>query len=186
MLPRNGKFLAKQHKAQQIIGFVALLVFFLDACSTSSSSSPDLTSWREVRSPLFASEWPPTSETTWVRYTFAYGSNPEELMDGEYVTNPLTITECNAGEVITTELSTEMTKDSVQGVIPLDDATSLLLQNEKPGTSDCVDMTELPDTNLPETQELIAYYQAWFKYNGVFLDLIRRDHKGFIDWVLTN
>jgi hypothetical protein len=47
-------------------------------------------------------------------------------------------------------------------------------------------MTQLPDPNLPETKELLAFYRVWFKYNGAFLDLIRDDHTDFIDWIMLN
>ena len=48
----------------------------------ATTPPPDLTVWRKVRSPLFPSNWAPSADTVWVRYTFAYGSNPTELMDG--------------------------------------------------------------------------------------------------------
>ena len=152
----------------------------------ATTPSPDQTVWRKVRSPLFPSNWAPTAETVWVRYTFAYGINPDVLMDGEYVTKPLSKTECSGEVVKTTVLSDEMMQAVIQGVIPIDEATRLILQNEKPVTGDCVNMTQLPDPNLPETKELLAYYRAWFKYNGAFLDLIRKDHADFIDWVILN
>jgi hypothetical protein len=88
--------------------------------------------------------------------------------------------------VKTTVLSDEMVQVAIQGVIPIDEATRLILQDEKPVTGDCVNMTQLPDTSLPETKELLAYYRAWFKYNGAFLDIIRKDHADFIDWVISN
>ena len=152
----------------------------------ATTPSPDSTVWRKVRSPLFPSSWPPTSETAWVRYTFAYSLNPDVLMDGEYVTKPLSKTECREDVVNTTVLSDEMAQAAVQGIIPIDEATRLILQNEKPVTGDCVNMTQLPDPNLSETKELLAYYRAWFKYNGAFLDLIRKEHADFIDWVMSN
>lgn len=151
-----------------------------------TTPTPDSTVWRKVRSPLFPSTWGPTAETVWVRYTFAYGSNPDLLVDGEYVSKPLSKTECSGNTVKMIELSDEMVQAAIQGVIPIDEEAQLILQNEKPVTGDCVNMTQLPDTNLPETKELLAYYQAWFKYHGAFLDLILDDHQDFIDWVLSN
>ena len=75
-----------------------------------------------MQSPLFPNEWPPTASTTWVRYAFAYGSNPTTLMDGAYVTKPLTRTviqrDGTDGEAIT--LSTALESASTQGVTPLD------------------------------------------------------------------
>ena len=33
---------------------------------------------------------------------------------------------------------------------------------------------------------MLSYYQAWFKYNGAFLTLMREHHVDFIDWVSLN
>lgn len=181
----------KQQNLLQVSLVSALGLMYLVACNfttvlPATSTSPDLTVWRQVRSPLFASTWAPTAETVWVRYTFGYGTNPSQLRDGEYVTKPLSKTECRGDVVKTTVLSDKMAQAAIQGVLPIDKPTSLLLQNEKPVTRDCVKMTQLPDLDLPETKELLAYYRAWFKYNGAFLDLIRTDHKDFIDWVMSN
>jgi hypothetical protein len=181
-------------KRKMMIVFAGSTLFagFCFACGTvnqtlpAQSPTPDSTVWRELHSPLFPSNWAPTAETVWVRYTFAYGINPDLLMDGEYVTKPLSKTECSGDVVKTTVLSNEMVQAAIQGVIPIDEATRLILQNEKPVAGDCVNMAQLPDTNLPETKELLAYYRAWFKYNGAFLDFIRKDHADFIEWVISN
>jgi len=191
MSPKKGNASQIKQSSLQVILISALVILYLIACNFMNalpftSQSSDLTAWRKVRSPLFPSNWAPTADTVWVRYTFAYGLNPAELMDGEYVTKPLSKTECRGDVVKTIVLSDEMTQAAIQGVIPLDEPTHLLLQNEKPVTGDCVMMTQLPDPNLPETKELIAYYRAWFKYNGAFLEFIRKDHKDFIDWVILN
>lgn len=188
---RKGNTSQFQRSSLQVIVIVALVMMSLSACdftiaAPAPSPSPDLTVWHNVHSPLFPSTWTPTAGTVWVRYTFAYGSNPIELMDGDYVTKPLSKTECRGEVVETTELSNEMTRAAIQGVMPLEEATRLLLQNEKPVTGDCFTMTQLPDRNLPETKDLLAYYRAWFKYNGAFLGLIREDHADFIDWVMLS
>jgi hypothetical protein len=47
-------------------------------------------------------------------------------------------------------------------------------------------MKELPDLDMPETKDMLAFYQDWFKYNGAFLGLIRNDHADFVDWVTSN
>ena len=187
----KGNAFLKQRSSLRVIIFSALVMMSLSACDftiavPAPSPSPDLTVWHNVHSPLFPSSWAPTADTVWVRYTFAYGRNPSELMDGDYVTKPLSKTECRGGVVETTELSNEMTRAAIQGVSPLEEPTRLLLQNEKPVPGDCFTMTQLPERNLPETKDLLAYYRAWFKYNGAFLDLIREDHADFIDWVMLS
>ena len=205
---KNGSSFADTWKdLLQIIGVNVLLAVFLYGCSSATSFptatiQPDMPlptaslesvppvpeiMWRKAESPLFPANWPPTSETVWVRYTFAYGSNPANLIDGNYVTNPLSKTEWRAGGISTTiVLSNDMTQAAVQGVLPLDSQTRIILENEKQVSAYCLRMTELPNPNMPETKEMLVYYHVWFKYNGAFLDLIRNNHAGFIDWVVLN
>ncbi len=175
----------------QVIGGSVLLVIFLCACNFAArlpktATRPDMTAWTKIESPLLPADWPPTAETVWVRYTFAYGNNPAALMDGAYVTYPLSKTEWKGGVSTTTELSSDMTQAAVQGVIPLDSQTSAILENGKQVSEYCLKMAEPPDPNTPETKEMLAYYQTWFKYNGAFLGLIRENHADFIDWVTIN
>ncbi|MDD2921205.1 MAG: hypothetical protein PHQ36_02870 [Anaerolineales bacterium] len=172
-----------------IIG--ALLAFLLAACGTeptrpTASTSPDLTTWTQTESPLFPATWPPTSETVWVRYAFAYGRNPTLLIDGSYVTAPLSKTERRAGGASTTVLTREMTQAAVQGALPLDDATLSIFEKAEQVSDYCLKLTAMPDLKQNETQDLLAYYNAWFRYNGAFLDLIRDAHADFIDWVALN
>src|SRR5262245_29272738 len=75
----KGYISQKQKNLSQVIVAGVLVILYLSACNSatavpSDASSPDLTVWRKVRSPLFPSNWAPTAETVWVRYTFAYGS----------------------------------------------------------------------------------------------------------------
>ncbi len=168
-----------------------LLIFLLGACNLTNGLStpamePDMISWSKTESPLFPSNWPPTADTVWVSYTFAYGSNPATLMDGAYVTSPLARTEWTGNGSTTTELSNEMKQASIQGVIPLDSQTLAILEKREQAFESCLNMTELPNLDKQETKEMLAYYQAWFKYNGAFLTLIREDHVDFIDWVSSN
>jgi hypothetical protein len=176
-------------KTLRVIGVNTLLAFFLYACG-SANLSPATTSpnimWTKTESPLFPANWPPTLETVWVRYTFAYGRNPALLMDGAYVTSPLSKTEWKAGNVSTITISNEMTEAAIQGVIPLDNGTTAILENEKRVSEYCLTMAAVPNLDTVETKEILAYYAAWFKYNSAFLDLIRDNHAEFIDWVEIN
>ncbi len=146
----------------------------------------DMISWSKTESPLFPSNWPPTADTVWVSYTFAYGSNPATLMDGAYVTSPLARTEWKGNVSTITELSNEVKQASIQGVLPLDGQTLTILEKGIQAFEYCLNMTELPNRDKQETKEMLAYYQAWFKHNGAFLTLMREDHVDFIDWVSLN
>jgi len=182
---------SRKRQDLQVIATGALLFIFLIACNfvtnlPAATTQPDMTVWRKTESPLFPDHWPPTVDTVWVGYTFAYGSNPAMLSDGTYVTSPLSKTEWKKGASTTTVLSNEMKQASTQGILPLDDQTRLILENGAQVSEYCLKMTGLPDLNSSETKEMLAYYHAWFKYNGSFLDLIRKNHAEFIDWITVN
>lgn len=143
-------------------------------------------SWNKTESPLFPSAWPPTGDTVWTSYTFAYGNNPAALMDGAYVTSPLARTEWKGNTSTTAELSNEMKQASIQGVLPLSDTTLAILEKGDQVFKYCLQVTSLPVPEKQETKDMLAYYQTWFKYNGAFLGLIRKDHADFIDWVMQS
>jgi hypothetical protein len=145
-----------------------------------------MTVWTKTESPLFPADWPPASDTAWVRYTFAYGMNPAELMDGAYVTYPLSKTEWKEGISTTAVVSSDMIQAAVQGVLPLDRQTRITFENGNQVSTYCLKLAELPNLTMPETREMLAYYQAWFNHNGAFLDLIREYHAEFIDWMVLN
>ena len=170
------------------------LTFLISACNflaskvqtePSSTTSPEIM-WTETQSPFFPTTWPPSSNTTWVRYTFAYGNNSALLMDGSYVTNPLSKTKWKAGIEATTELNKEKTQAAIQGVVPLDEETQKIFEDEKLVSEYCLTLTNLPDLNTPEAQKMLAYYKAWFKYNNAFVELVKSDHSEFINWVTQN
>lgn len=139
--------------------------------------------WSTIQSPLFPSEWPPTSSTVWVRYTFAYGANPTTLMDGAYVTKPLTRTivrrDGRDGEVIT--LSTALESVGIQGVKPLDAASSTVLGKGSQVQAQCLQLQSMPDETA--AAELREYYRVWVKLNGAFTGFIRVNHAAFFDWI---
>ncbi len=185
MLHKNENFANFKWRAAAGGVLLALSVFACNLSKPASSApttSPEIM-WRETQSPLFPTNWPPTADTVWVRYTFAYGSNPAQLMDGNYVSNPLSKTEWKAGVESTTVLSKEMTQAAIQGMVPLDEESRKILQNESRVSEFSLKMTEMPNSQAPETKEFLAYYRAWFKYNGAFLGLVSADHGAFIEWV---
>lgn len=192
MLDKKEKSAA--YKWVMVTAFI-LLTFFIFACnflalkaqteSSSSTTSPEI-SWTETQSPFFPTTWPPSSNTIWGRYTFAYGSNPALLMDGSYVTNPLSKTEWKAGIESTTQINKEKTQASVQGIIPLDEETQKILEDENQVSEYCLTLTELPDLSMPEAQKMLAHYGTWFKYNNAFVELVKSDHSEFINWVAQN
>lgn len=172
-----------------------MLTIMIAACggtvlpgATSTSKPPSQpdglpTMWSTTQSPLFPLEWPPTSAMTWVRYTFAYGTNPMTLMDGAYVTRPLTRTvvqrDGTDGEAIT--LSTALEEAGIQGVRPLDAASSAALGKGPQVQARCLQLQTLPDE--ASAVELREYYRVWVSLNGAFAKFIRPDHAAFFEWI---
>lgn len=151
-----------------------------------TSEPPSDIMWTKTESPLFPASWPPTPETVWVSYTFAYGMNPALLMDGSYVAYPLARTEWKAGKHSTTTLRNDMAQAAIQGVTPLDSEAQAILNKGKQVSGYCLTLAALPQTSTPEAKDMLAYYHAWFSHNGAFLGLIRDDHAEFIGWITRN
>jgi hypothetical protein len=161
-----------------------LLTILMAACASPGTPEPQAPiMWRTTQSPVFPGEWPPTSATEWVRYTFAYGSNPAALADGVYVTRPLMRTEVRrdgtAGNAIT--LSTTRESVGIQGMSPLTPASSETLSKGPHVQDQCLQLATLPDEAM--AVELREYYRTWINFNGAFAAQIRPEHGDFFDWL---
>jgi len=164
--------------------WLALTILIAACTSRSTPSAQPLVFWRTTQSPVFPGEWPPTSATVWARYAFAYGNSPTTtLADGMYVTRPLTRTvvrrDGSAGDAIT--LSTALESIGIQGVSPLDAASSAALGKGPQVQAQCLQLTTLPDEAA--AVELREYYRTWLKLNGAFAAQIRSEHGDFFDWL---
>ena len=173
----------RQHLPESIVGWLTLAIW-LAACTATTTPTPQPPIfWRTTPSPVFPSEWPPTAETVWTRYTFAYGSSPSGLADGMYVTRPLTRTEIqhdgSAGQ--STTLNTDLESVGIQGVSPLDAASRATLDKGSQIQAQCLQLTALPDEAA--AAELREFYRMWIKLNGAFAKQIRAEHADFFDWI---
>ncbi len=153
------------------------------ATPTPSPSAGPPTLWTTMQSPLFPSEWPPTASMTWVRYSFAYGRNPATLMDGAYVTKPLTrtIVQRDGTDGEATTLSTALESAGIQGVRPLDAVSSAALSKGAEVQAQCLRLQSMPDNAA--AVGLREYYRVWVNLNGAFMAFIRPDHAAFLDWI---
>jgi hypothetical protein len=160
------------------------LMIWIAACTSMSTPTPQPPMmWRTTESPVFPNEWPPTSATVWTRYTFSYGNSPTELADGMFVTRPLTRTtvrrDGSEGDAIA--LSTTLESIGIQGVSPLDAASSAALGKGPQVQAQGLQLTALP--NETAAAELREYYRTWIKLNGKFATQIRAEHADFFDWI---
>jgi len=139
--------------------------------------------WTMMQSPLFPSEWPPTASTTWVRYTFEYGRNPTKLMDGAYVTQPLTrtIVQRDGSDGEATTLSTALEEAGIQGVKPLDAASSAVLGKGAQVQAQLLALQALPDEAV--AAQVREYYRVWVGLNGTITKFIRPNHTAFFEWI---
>lgn len=163
-----------------------VLAAFISACHTlDTPTSPPPISWHTTQSPPFPDEWPPTTSTVWVRYTFAYGSNPSALADGAYVTLPLTRTELRerGASAITTTLRTGLESAGIQGVTPLDAQSRAALETAPRVAAFGLQFIAAPDPEAANTRELREFYRTWLKFNGAFAKWIQPDHAAFFDWL---
>ena len=162
-----------------------ILAALLAACGATSMTltpQPPIM-WRTTQSPVFPSEWPPTSATTWVRYTFAYGSSPSGLADGMYVTRPLTRTavQRDGSEGAAIALSAALESVDIQGVSPLDATSSAALKTGPEVQTQVLQLTALPDEITAAGAR--EYYRMWIKFNGAFAAQIRSEHATFFNWI---
>lgn len=178
---------------------VVMLAMLIVACGAGGTPMPSATStpqpfpspagpqamWTTMQSPLFPSEWPPTAATTWVRYTFAYGRNPTTLIDGVYVTKPLTRTliQRDGTEGTATTLRTEFEEAATQGVKPLDAASSTALGTSAQVETQLLSLQAAPDEAV--AAEVRAYYRVWIGLNGAFTKFIHPSHVAFLEWIGT-
>jgi hypothetical protein len=172
------------HRLLVGIGRWLTLAILLAACAATSTATPPPMLWRTTQSPVFPSEWPPTSATVWTRYTFAYGSSPSGgLADGMYVSRPLTRTEVqrDGGAGQATTLNTVLESTGIQGVLPLDADSSAILGKGSQVQAQCLQLTALPDEAA--AAELREYYRTWIKLNGAFAAHIRAEHADFFAWI---
>ncbi|HZY42494.1 MAG TPA: hypothetical protein VFF59_10915 [Anaerolineae bacterium] len=163
-----------------------ILAAFITACNAMSTPTPAMPIfWQATQSPLFPNEWPPTTSTVWVRYTFAYGSNPSALVDGVYVTRPLTRTEVSreGRTVAAIDLNNPLESVRTQGMVPLTLQQQAMLDRRAQVESYGLTLTVLPAAGASEAAELRAYYQLWLKFNGAFAKLIQPDHAAFFEWL---
>jgi hypothetical protein len=140
--------------------------------------------WSTATTPLFPNEWPPTPNTTWVRYAFAYGKDPQ-LADGNRVASPWARIEVSSGSDSATvvPLAATLEAKEVQGVQPIDPAALNALEEGEQVTASALKLTQLPAPDSPEAAALRNYYRAWQKYNGAIASIIKPNHQAFFEWV---
>lgn len=127
--------------------------------------------WQWRLTPYLPSEWPPAPTTTWTRYAYGTGRDPQ-LADGERISAPWGRIDSRAGAATFTQLSKDVSPKAIQGTGPVRPEDAAPLRSSEAVNARVTTLTGLPDAGLPETRETQAFYRAWFALNGVVADEI--------------
>ncbi len=154
----------------------------LDKGSPPANKPP--IAWSPAYSPLFPADWPPTSATIWVRYAYAQGTDMD-LHDGVLVAAPWARLEMRGSQASVTivPFSASLKSMTIQGVAPIDAATQAVLAKGNDVSAYCLQLTALPQPNVPAAADMRAFYRTWLKYNGALGELIRPNHEKFLAWL---
>jgi hypothetical protein len=140
--------------------------------------------WSSTTTPPFPGQWPPTPATTWTRYAYAYGLDPQ-LADGAKIARPWARLDLAAGSdrVRVVLLSRKLEAIGTQGVAPLDATSLKALDTQEAVAARCLQLGGPPPASHPETAELVAFYRTWLRFNGVIAEAIAPSHAAFLGWL---
>lgn len=150
----------------------------------SSTANKRSLVWSPAYSPLFPAEWPPTSNTAWVRYAYAQAVDMD-LRDAVRIAAPWAKVEMrgNPGTAAIVSLRDRLEPMTTQGVQPIGSATQAILAKMSDVSAYCLQLTALPNPNSQPATEMRAFYRTWLKYNGAFVSLIQPNHQKFLAWL---
>jgi hypothetical protein len=140
--------------------------------------------WQPAHSPFFPSEWPPTPTTTWVRYAFAYGLDPD-IGGGQRVAPPWAFVEVRAGGEMASIAQQRLRLEAfdVQGTVSLSREALAALNKGEQVVVYSLSLSAVPAASSSEGADMRAFYRAWFAGNGAIAALIKPAHAGFVAWV---
>jgi len=127
--------------------------------------------WQWRLTPYLPSTWPPSATTTWTRYAYGAGRDPQ-LADGERISAPWGRIDFRDSAATFTQLGKDVSPKALQGPGPIRPEDAAPLRNSEAVNARVITLTGLPDPGLPETRETQAFYRAWFGLNGVIADEI--------------
>ncbi len=127
--------------------------------------------WQWRLTPYLPSEWPPSATTTWTRYAYGAGRDPQ-LADGERISAPWGRIDSRDGAATFTQLRKDVSPKAIQGTGPIRPEVAAPLRSSEAVNARVITLAGLPDPGLPDTGETQAFYRAWFALNGVIADEI--------------
>ena len=138
--------------------------------------------------PWFPTQWPPSSETPWLRYGYARGQEfPPRIADGEQVSKVLLRAELIPYErkVKISWLQEKIEAQGIQGIRPLMPDEAEVLRQDKEIKIKVLGLQSLPPANDATGTQLKKYYRLWLQTNGVIADQIKGFHPAFFAWVVA-
>ena len=142
--------------------------------------------WQMTVTPPFALQWPPTPNTTWVRYVYATRVDIQKIADAAEVA--LVWAEVRQHKDGTAEvrvLRKMLLPYGTQGVRPLSQDEANVFAKRDSVESFALSLTAAPDPSSQATQDLLAFYRAWVKTNGEIYGAFALQHSAFAYWLDT-
>jgi hypothetical protein len=141
--------------------------------------------WQMTVTPPFALQWPPTPNTTWVRYVYATRIDIQKIADAAELA--LVWAEVRQHKDGTSEvrvLRKMLLPYGTQGVRPLSQDEANVFAKRAEVESFALSLTAAPDPSSPNTKDLLAFYRTWVKTNEIY-GVFQLQHSAFAYWLDT-
>lgn len=140
--------------------------------------------WSPVNTPWLPDEWPAGEGSTWVRYAYAQGIDPQ-LADAVRVALPWVRVEARQGEDLLTiiPMRSSLEDAGIQGIFPLPGGKQVILDMQQVDTPPFLWPAGMPASDSADEAKLRMAYQGWIRYNRVIANAVKDHHEAFLRWV---
>ncbi len=142
--------------------------------------------WQRHSTPPLPLAWPPTRDTGWVRYEYAYGFDPVRTADAIRVAAPWARVQLDRdGQPREARLlETAGAELGLQGVFPTHPPSGAIDGEQvRREEARALQLTVLPAPGSREQAGLAAFYGQWLQRNGVIAAAVRDAHEPFFAWI---
>jgi len=143
-------------------------------------------SWDYYVSPPFPVQWPPDADHRFFYYIYAMGHNPQNLVDGAYISAPWgRIEAAGTGNSPPKfiRLAKKLIEIGIQGERPINREEALIYEKREAAETYLGTLSLIPNENDKGAQLLREYFCTWCRHNGVIAEEIRKLHKPFFLWL---
>lgn len=145
----------------------------------------EFVSWDYAIAPAIPAAWPPDGKGVVYYYTFAYGSNPARLVDGQFVAAPWAQVKVDVarGAPELEILSKGIKEIGIQGVRPLREEEIKIFNQRAAVEEQIQTLSRKTSLHAIDAKRLKEFFQLWCSTNGVIAEELRRKHPQFFEWV---